>query len=131
MLYAFERICSDENKSMQIERKEIFMNLNKEIIELKIKSIGYSLGCYDASINTLYQKSMGHIIDSLTGDDTSVFIVENNCLKVVEIMYVNSEVDLYLYDAVSYFKKYGNLQEALEVGTINDEQYYEIKEALE
>ena len=46
-------------------------------------------------------------------------------------MYVNQEVDLYLYDAVSYFEKYGNLEEALDVGTINDEQYREIKGAVE
>ena len=107
------------------------MILNKEGLDSKIRSIGYSLGCYDDSINALLQESIEQIIDALTGDDTSIFFEENSTLKVVEVMYVNQEVDLYLYDAVSYFEKYGNLEEALDVGTINDEQYREIKEAVE
>ena len=107
------------------------MILNKEGLDSKIRSIGYSLGCYDDSINALLQESIGQIIDALTGDDTSIFFEENSTLKVVEVMYVNQEVDLYLYDAVSYFEKYENLEEALDVGTINDEQYREIKEAVE
>ena len=107
------------------------MILNKEGLDSKIRSIGYSLGCYDDSINALLQESIEQIIDALTGDDTSIFFEENSTLKVVEVMYVNQEVDLYLYDAVSYFEKYENLEEALDVGTINDEQYREIKEAVE
>lgn len=46
-------------------------------------------------------------------------------------MYVDKEVDLYLYNALSYFKKYGNLEEALDVGNINYKQYCEIKKGLE
>ena len=107
------------------------MQLNKESIASKAKSLEYSLGCYDDSINTLHQKSMEQIIDRLTGDDTSIFFVENSYLKVIEIMYVDKEVDLYLYDAVSYFKKYGNLEEALDVGNIDYEQYSKIKEELQ
>lgn len=106
------------------------MSLNKEMIDLKIRSIGYSLGCYDNSLNILSQYSIENIVNSITGDDTSIFFLENNFLKVVEIMYVDKEVDLYLYKASSYFKKYGNLEEALDVGNINYEQFCKIKEEL-
>lgn len=82
-------------------------------------------------MNGLNKHSIDKVVSSITGNDTSIFFVENNCLKVVEIMYVDKEVDLYLYNALSYFKKYGNLEEALDVGNINYKQYCEIKKGLE
>lgn len=99
----------------------------EKIIE-EIFSLGYTAGCIDDSLdNIIDNNSITQIINELSEEHTDIFISINNELYVVEISTVDNEKDIYLYTAVAYFKKYGNLEEAYDIDKITSIQYQKIK----
>lgn len=105
------------------------MNTKNEIIK-KIKSIGYELGCYDNSLSKLTNKALKEVIKHLDEESTDVFLMMRNKLYVVEIATVGNEKDIKLYDGLSYFRQYGNLEDALDNNDITEKLYNEYKELI-
>ena len=98
------------------------MNVKNEIIK-NIKGLGYELGCYDNSLNSLTKKALKEVIKHLDEESSDIFLMIRNKLYVVEIATVNNEKDIKLYDGLSYFRQYGNLEDALDNNDISEEVY--------
>jgi len=105
---------------------------NKEKIENKIKSLGYEVGCCDEMLNTLTASATKKVLDALDEECTDVFITMKKITHVViEISTVDNEKDVTFNFMTDYFKKYGDLEEALDNEKINQTQYHYLKKVLE
>jgi hypothetical protein len=80
---------------------------NKVAIKEKLISVGLTLGCYDTKIEKLSKKDMKKLIDNIEFGSTDVG-VSNNKL-IVEVIYVDNEVDLSVATAAEYAKTYGRI----------------------
>lgn len=105
------------------------MNIKNEIIK-NIKSIGYELGCYDDLLNKLTNRALKEVMKHLDEESTDVFLMIRNKLYVVEIATVDNEKDIKLYEGLSYFRQYGNLEDALDNNDITEDLYNEYKELI-
>lgn len=104
---------------------------NVKALKKAIDGLGYKVGIVDKDLNKLDRKAFKEILSSLEEDYTDVFITMNNELYVVEIATVDNEKDVMYYEGYQYFKKYGNLYDAYEVGDITEEQYNDMCNILD
>lgn len=88
---------------------------NKEIIKQDIKEKNesenseYILGAYSEAIDVLDDKQLDVLLKSIRlGDYTDVSVEVGGEPFVIEVCYVNNEVDLILSRKDSYLEKYGN-----------------------
>lgn len=90
-----------------------------------IKGLNYEVGIIDSELNSLTKKAIKEIIDNIDEEYTDLFITIRKKLYVIEIATVDNEKDIFYYKAYDYFRKYGNLDECYECGSITEEQYGE------
>lgn len=81
---------------------------NKELIENKINSLGYKLGCYDKAIDNLQKRCINLLLENIDGDSTDVDIVNNGTEYIIEINVVDNEIDLSMITKKDYIARYGN-----------------------
>lgn len=106
------------------------MKIRNEI-ESKVKELGCILGCYDNDLDKLLTKSgLEKVLDNLDQEYTDLFLNIEKELYVVEIATVDNEKDIKLSKAVDYFNQYGNLEDALDNGAINQSQYDKISKII-
>lgn len=80
---------------------------NKEIIKREIEKQGFTLGCWDNSMEHLSKKYVDMICSSFVlEDDIDVFIKRK--LHVVEISIVDNEVDFSVLTKEEYINRYGD-----------------------
>lgn len=103
----------------------------KETITKKVEELGCVLGCYDVNLDkVLTVSALNKVLENLDQEYTDVFLTIRNKLYIVEIATVDNEKDLKLFDGISYFNQYGNLEDALDNGSITEKQYNAIKNNL-
>lgn len=93
--------------------------MNKEKLKEKAKEFDYVIGCYDVKIDNLSKKELRWIIDNITGDYTDVPVTLNGEKCIVEIAYVDNEIDFNFVSKNEYINRYGR------------EQYENVMEKLE
>ena len=104
---------------------------NKDKIQLKIKELGYEVGCCDERLNTLTTVATKKVLEALDEEYTDVFITMKKVFHVVvEIATVDNEKDVNFYFMSDYFKQYGNLEEAFDNEKITKSQYKYITRVL-
>ena len=64
---------------------------NKEIIAEKIEPL--VIGCYDKKMETLNKTNLKKVLDELEYDDTRIEVFINRKKHIVEIHFVDDEVD--------------------------------------
>lgn len=84
--------------------------MNKEKLKEKAKEFNYVIGCYDVKIDKLSKKQLQRIVDNITGDYTDVPVVLDRKEYVVEIAYVDNEIDFSLVSKNDYINRYGREQ---------------------
>lgn len=101
----------------------------KNSIEQKLEELGFEMGCYCNRIDSVIttKKALSKVLDNLDQEHTDVFITVKKNLYVIEISTVDNEKDIDLFTGVAYFRKYGNLEDALDNEDITKDQYEEIK----
>lgn len=83
--------------------------MNKEKIVQKIESINCKLGIYDAELDNLNKANIAKLLEGIEcGSDTDVDININRKKYVVEIMYVDSEIDFVVRTKAEYIERYGS-----------------------
>lgn len=85
------------------------MKSNKNQIIKAIEKNGNILGCYDEAINKLNKRWLNEVIEGINfGDSTDVFVYINRRPYVVEISYVDNEVDFIMLSKAEYIDRYGS-----------------------
>lgn len=84
---------------------------NKETIEVKIKSLGYSMGCYDNDINKLNESEVKNILNNLDQDYTDIKVTLNKSVYIIELATVDNEKDLNMLSLIEYNDRYGEFEE--------------------
>ena len=64
---------------------------NKEVIAKKIAP--FVIGCYDEKMETLNKTNLKKVLDELEYDDTRIEVFINRKKHIVEIHFVDDEVD--------------------------------------
>lgn len=105
---------------------------NKELIQKEIKKLkdNYTLGCWDNNIEKISKKELKKVLNSIYPSSTDVYVNIRGNLYIVEIAICDEDVDFTLYEAIEYFNKYGNLEEAFDDGSITEDQYNYINNRL-
>ena len=80
---------------------------NKQRIENKLENINCSLGCYDSKIDKLSQKELKKVLDNLEFD-TDVEVTLNRKKHIIEVFFIDNEVDLSVKSLNEYSSTYGN-----------------------
>lgn len=103
----------------------------KELIEQRLKELGYKLGHYDKELDkVLTKKALKQLLNSLNCGSIDVFIRIRRKLYIVNIVDIENEeheIDICLYDNEEYFSIQGNLENALENENITKEEYKKYK----
>ena len=69
------------------------MTQNKTIITEAINKLGYELGCYDSMMDKLSKKELQRVVEDLKYGSTDIEVKIRRKEYVVEVMYVDSEID--------------------------------------
>lgn len=100
----------------------VIMKTNREIIEEKIKTLHekdvelygigeteYKIGCYDKDIDKLSKQQLKILTDAISlGDYTDVDVKIKRIDYVVEISYVDEEIDFIMKSRQDYIDTYGD-----------------------
>lgn len=81
---------------------------NKDIIEDKVKKLGYKIGCYDDNIDKISKKELKKILDALEEEYTDIRIKVRKKEFVVEIATVDNEKDFNMKTLEEYIYLYGD-----------------------
>lgn len=81
-------------------------------------------------MNKLTNRELKEVIKYLDEESNDVFLMIRNKLYVVEITTVDNEKDIKLYDGLSYFRQYGNLEDDLDNNDISEKLYNQYKELI-
>jgi hypothetical protein len=84
---------------------------NKELIQNKIKSFNYVLGCYNPHIDKLSKKELNKVLESIECEHTDIHITLNRKKYVVEVKTVDNEKDLDILSYDEYIDRYGEPEE--------------------
>ena len=107
-----------QNKNIRM----VIMKTNREIIEEKIKTLHekdvelygigeteYKIGCYDKDIDKLSKQQLKILTDAISlGDYTDVDVKIKRIDYVVEISYVDEEIDFIMKSRQDYIDTYGD-----------------------
>lgn len=103
----------------------------KSKILKKILELGYELGSYDDYLDEiLSQKEVDKVLDNLDQEYTDIFLTIKKELYVIEIATIEKEKDIKIFKGLEYFRKYGNLEDALENQDITQLQYNKLKQNI-
>lgn len=80
---------------------------NKQLLETKIKELGFELGCYHKSIETLTKKELNKVLAQLDQESTDVDVMIKKKLYVVEITTMDNEKDIQMLSREEYIDRYG------------------------
>ena len=80
---------------------------NKQIIEQTLENKGCILGCYDSKIDKLSKKELKKVLDNLEFD-TDIEVTLSRKKHVIEVFYVDNELDLSVKSLNEYANTYGN-----------------------
>lgn len=82
--------------------------INKDIIENKVKKLGYEIGCYNEDIDKISSKELKNVLDALEQEHTDIRIKVRKKEFVVEIATVDNEKDLNMKTLEEYISLYGD-----------------------
>lgn len=83
------------------------MSKNKQLIEKEIKRDGNILGIYHRKIDDLHIRPLKRVIENLGIGSTDVPVTLKGVKHVVEIAYVDNEVDVMILPYDEYRNRYG------------------------
>lgn len=88
------------------------MKNNKETLVKAIEKklgAGFTIGCYTESVmDKLSKKELDKVIASIYGDSTDVDVQIRRKPYVVEVSFVDNEVDFVAITREEYIRRYGN-----------------------
>lgn len=79
---------------------------NKAIIEAVLQGEGYTVGVYDTDVDQLSAKQIETVLEIAVHGSCDVEITVNGVDSIVEVMYVDNEVDFYLQPKADYDEQY-------------------------
>lgn len=78
---------------------------NLELIKKESEKLGYIIGCWSKEINKLSKSNIQVLIEKIKyGSDTDVKLRHKNKDVVVEIAFVDNEIDFSLKDYIEYLE---------------------------
>lgn len=78
---------------------------NLELIKKESEKLGYIIGCWSREINKLSKSNIQTLIEKIEyGSDTDVKLRHKNKDVVVEIAFVDNEIDFTLKDYIEYLE---------------------------
>ncbi len=78
---------------------------NLELMKKESDKLGYIIGCWNREINKLSKSNIQILIEKIKyGSDTDVKLRHNNKDIVVEIAFVDNEIDFSLKDYIEYLE---------------------------
>lgn len=81
---------------------------NKERIIKFLKAKGYVVGCWDNKIEQMTLYSLGKMLKSIYDDSTDIIVSINRKVHVVEVCFMDNEVDFTVLTKKEYIDRYGN-----------------------
>lgn len=82
---------------------------NKLAIQEKLMSIGFSLGIYDSEMDKLSKKELKKVLENMEYGDTDIVVMLDKKEYIVEVFYVENEVDFKVTSPKDYAKTYGRI----------------------
>ncbi|NLL69711.1 MAG: hypothetical protein GX238_01115 [Epulopiscium sp.] len=83
---------------------------NKKLIENKVKSLGYLIGCYNSEMEKVSKEELEKVLEALDfADHTDVSIFINKKEYIVEIATVDDEIDFNIMSKQEYASTYGRM----------------------
>lgn len=89
------------------------MKTNKQRIEEKLNKEGFTLGCWDESIEKLNYNNIKKVLDDIPFGATDIQVSLNRKKYIIEVSDVDNEYDFKMTLKTSYLNKY------------DDDEYYE------
>lgn len=81
---------------------------NKELILERIKELGYTLGCYDKTLDSISKNKIKNIINMLDQEYIDEVITIKRKKYVMEVSTVDNEKDIQLLPLDEYINRYGD-----------------------
>jgi len=83
------------------------LSKNKQLIENEITKDGNIIGIYHKKIDDLHPRSLKRVIENIGFGNTDVPVTLKGVKHVVEIAYVDNEVDVMILPYSEYRNRYG------------------------
>lgn len=81
----------------------------KQALEIVLKDMGYTIGCYDKFISSLTTANLKEVLHAVRfGDATDLVIRQNMKDYVISIDFVEGEVDFTTYTKAEYIDRFGS-----------------------
>lgn len=84
---------------------------NKQLIERRVKAIGYSLGCYNKEVDKIPKDELIKVLDNISEEATDIEVTINSKKYIVEVKTVDQEKDFDILSKDEYISRYGEPEE--------------------
>lgn len=81
---------------------------NKERVNKFLKSKGYVIGCWDDKMEQMSLYSLSKMLKLVYDDSTDIIISINRKVHVVEVCFMDKEVDFSVFTKSEYIDRYGD-----------------------